>query len=302
MAGDLLAVLDRMRARPYERHDILCRVEDRPETREQLRAVRRQGPGRLRTAALDVLMYLGGQAAVDPADAAAVERLIRVRRRTDPVSPVMSCWTYWWCVRSDDQAAVLASLGLTDPRPVTYKLACSVIDIVEHDERDHGLVYVGAAVDGWTPVAGPMCDAFGEGRDEVRATVERLSAEYGEAHAFYFGAQGDGSAWLVARDGATVRRYSSLDPADAAGDPLPVERESLLAHGVPGRPEDHLAADDEFSDAMAFEFCEANDVAAAISLDIGWHHPRVTPAGPGPVLARMPGGDAVALPPGAYEI
>jgi hypothetical protein len=68
-------------------------------------------------AALDALMYLGGEAALDAVDIAAAERLIRIRDR-----------------------------------------------------------------------------AF-----EVRTIIERLSVEYREAHAFYFGAQGDGFAWLVAR-------------------------------------------------------------------------------------------------------
>ncbi len=55
--------------------------------------------------------------------------------------------------------------------------------------------------------------------------VTRVSVAYGEAHAFYFGAQGDGSAWLVARGGATVRRYNSQDPQQSTGEPLPIEQE-----------------------------------------------------------------------------
>lgn len=144
--------------------------------------VRRRGPGRLRRAALDALAYLGGEAALEPVDLQIVERLIRVRRGSDPISPVMSCWTYWWTVRSTDQDAVVAALGLTDVRPATYKLAAAVIDILEHDEdSEQGLVYVGPSINGWVPLVGPWCDAFGERAEEVRATVADLSRQFGEA-------------------------------------------------------------------------------------------------------------------------
>ena len=95
----------------------------------------------------------------------------------------------------------------------------AVGDIVEHldEEPVPGLVYVGPEINGWTPIVGHWCDAFGEDSAAARQTVERLSREYGEAHAFYFGAQGDGSAWLVAREGVTVRRFDSEEPGDSIG-------------------------------------------------------------------------------------
>jgi hypothetical protein len=252
-------------------------------------------------AALDALVYLGGEAVLDDADVAALERLVRVRLRTDPLGPVMSCWTYWWCIRGGDQAGIMATLGLAGARPVTYKLGCTVVDIVEHLDEDCDLVYVGPEINGWTPIVGPWCDAFGDRAAEVRATVEQLSAEYGETHAFYFGAQGDGSAWLVARDGVTVRRYSSLDPADSTGDPLPIEQDWMMAHGIPGRPEDHAGKDDPFADVM-WEFCEANDIAAAVSVDVGWHLPVDATVHGRPVLAAPHEGSPVTFPPGVYEI
>lgn len=298
---DVLEAMRVARSAGGRRYELLWRLENQPEFVAALQAVRRSGPGRLRSVALDALMYLAGPSALDPADAAAIDRLIRIRQRTDPVAAVMSCWTDWWCVRSDDQAAVIASLGLTDLRPVTYTLACCIVDNVEHDDSDSGVVYVGPALNGWTPVVGPRCDAFGERREQVQSVLERLSAQFGEAHAFYFGAQGDGSAWLVARDGVTVRRYSSVDPGQSSGEPLPIEREWLQANGVPGRPEDHLAIDDEFYEAM-WEFPEANVVAAAISLDVGWHVPTDAVPHGVPLLARLPDAEATPLPPGRYEI
>lgn len=121
----LLEELRAARSNGRPRHEPLWRIEDSSEVVAALRSVREHGPGRLRAVALDALAFLAGPAALDPADVAAIERLIRIRRRTDPLVAVMSCWTYWWCIRTDDQAAVVASLGLTDARPVTFNLACS---------------------------------------------------------------------------------------------------------------------------------------------------------------------------------
>ncbi|GAA1642787.1 hypothetical protein GCM10009828_084390 [Actinoplanes couchii] len=73
------------------------------------------------------------------------------------------------------------------------------------------------------------CDAFGDRADEARATVERLSADGGEVRAFSFSAYNNGTAWLVARNGVTVRRYSIFDPQDTAGDPLPIEQDWMAA-------------------------------------------------------------------------
>jgi hypothetical protein len=304
VAADVHGALEAMRdgaSAGFQRYRPLWHVENLSEVIAALRSIRRNGPGRLRASALDALVYLAGPAALDPMDTAVIERHIRIRQRRDPLQAVMSCWTYWWCIRSDDQSAVITSLGLTDLRPVTYTLASSIIDILEHDDRESGIVYAGPAINGWTPIVGPRCDAFGEHRLEVQAVLERLSTEYGEAHAFYFGAQADGSAWLVARNGETIRRYSSIDPGQCVGEPLPIERIWLDANGVPGRPEEHLMADDQFREAL-WDFPEANEIAAAISLDVGWHRPTDAEPHGTPVMAVLPGSTGAALPPGAYEI
>lgn len=287
--------LDRLAAAGTDgRCQALGEFEDSPETHQMLNGVRRHGPGRLRRAALDALAYLGGEAALEPVDRRIVERLVRVRRHTDPINPVMSCWTYWWTVRSTDQDAVVATLGLTGIRPATYKLAAAVIDILEHDENsERGLIYVGPSINGWVPLVGPWCDAFGDHADETRATVTDLSRQFGEAHAFYFGAQGDGSAWHVVRDGTTIRSFDSEDLEACSGDPLPVEREWMAAQGLEGKPEDHP---DEVWEL------DANEVAAAISLDVGWHHPVTADVRGLPLLATIPTAGAAKLPAGVYEI
>jgi hypothetical protein len=278
-----------------ERCQLLGAIEDSPDVRRTLRDIRRRGPGHLRRGALDALAYLGGEAALDLADVRVVERLVRIRRRTDPIGPIMSCWTYWWTVRSADQEAVATALGLTDVRPVTYGLAASVVDILEHDSAtERGLVYVGPSVNGWVPVVGPWCDAFGDRADDARAVVADLSRRFGEAHAFYFGAQGDGSGWHVVQDGTTIRTFYSEDLGMSSGEPLPIERAWLADRGLSGKPEEHP---DEVWDVT-----EAGEVAATISLDVGWHHPVSADVRGLPILAAVPGAGRTALPAGMYEI
>ncbi len=287
-------------AGPHGRRQALWQVKDDPDTIGMLRTVRRAGPGRLRRAALDALAYAGGEAVLEPADVDIVERLVRIRRRRDPICSVTSCWTYWWAVRSPDQDSVVAALGLTHLRPTTYALAATVVDILGHDRTETGLVYVGPAINGWVPVVGPWCNAFGDRNAsgdpaaEVRATIARLSAQFGEAHAFYFGEQGDGSAWHIARDGVTVRSFDSEAPETLTGDPLPIERAWLAEHGLTGKPEDH--PDD------LWDVTDANVVAAAVSLNVGWHHPVTGTVSGLPILACAPGTGPVLLPAGVYEI
>jgi hypothetical protein len=178
---------------------------------------------------------------VDPAD---LERLVRARLHTDrnEVHQIHGCWLRWWAVRSDDQAAVMASIGLHDLRPVSYDIAESVLETIEHCREAQPLVYVSPAAGGWTTVTGPWCDVFHELPDhpgrpaEARATVERLSAEFGEAHAFYSGERDGGSRWLVARDGVTVRTYDVNDWDGCTGAPLEFEPEMTGESGL--RPDD----------------------------------------------------------------
>ncbi|GAA1657927.1 hypothetical protein GCM10009679_73920 [Saccharothrix algeriensis] len=207
----------------------------------------------------------------------------------DRPQPLGSCWNYWFCVAGGDQAGIMAALGLTDPQPTTYALAREEMDRASHGS-DTGLVCVTGEINGWTAVVGPWCDPTDKERhEEVRTLVEVLSAQYGEAHAFYFGAQRDGSAWLVARDGRTIRRYSDLSSEMALGDPLPVEQRYLDQFDIPGRPEDHLD-DEDMSDDM-FEFwhaCTAQRVAQTISLDVVWHMPTDAVVCGQLVLARVP--------------
>lgn len=128
----------------------------------------------------------------------------------------------------------MTTLGLTRPTPVTFAEAEAIIDEDGHGEADgnpDGLarVYVSPEVDGWTLVIGWWCDPCdGERGDEVLRLCTELSGRYGQAQAYYYGAQGDGSAWLIAERGAVLRRYCATGEAEddlfTLGEPLPLER------------------------------------------------------------------------------
>ncbi|OLT22092.1 hypothetical protein BJF79_15115 [Actinomadura sp. CNU-125] len=96
------------------------------------------------------------------------------------------------------------------------------------DDRSLARVYVTPEVEGWTLVIGAWCDPYDEQRrHDVLALCRRLSRRYGRAQAYYYGAQGDGSTWLLTEHGTVMRRYSAVGLDDellTLGDPLPQER------------------------------------------------------------------------------
>ncbi|MEU1601435.1 hypothetical protein ABZ468_54530 [Streptomyces sp. NPDC005708] len=125
---------------------------------------------------------------------------------------------------------------------VTFAEAEAIIDEDGHGETDgnpDGLarVYVSPEVDRWTLVIGWWCDPCdGERSDEVLRLCTELSARYGRAQAYYYGAQGDGSAWLIAEGGAVLRRYCATGQAEdtlfTLGEPLPLEKGPTGAVGA----------------------------------------------------------------------
>ncbi len=136
-------------------------------------------------------------------------------------------------------------------RPATFALATSVVS----DDPDR-LVFVTPELNGWTVVAGGWCDPSDDDRGEdVRLLVEKVSKQYGEAHAYCISEYSEYSAWLIAKDGRTVRRYSEETPALAIGLPLPVERRHLDALGVSVSPEE-MHTKVESDPAMDEAFCE----------------------------------------------
>ncbi|MGQ5637782.1 MULTISPECIES: hypothetical protein [unclassified Streptomyces] len=168
----------------------------------------------------------------------------------------------------------MTTLGLTQLTAVTFAEAEAIIDEDGHGEAEgnpDGLarVYVSPEVDGWTLVIGWWCDPCdGERGDEVLRLCAELSARYGRAQAYYYGAQGDGSAWLVAEQGAVLRRYCATGEADdvlfTLGEPLPLERARREQLGL--SPDwDAAAGDDEAeSEWRSAAFHLAPEIAAVL--------------------------------------
>ncbi|MFJ9692137.1 hypothetical protein [Kitasatospora sp. NPDC101183] len=274
-----------------------------------LRHVRRHGPGAQRRGALAVLAELVDPRDLDPADRAAVRRLIRIKRLDETPHPLTACFLSWIAVRTGDQDALLDLLGLTDPEPVTFTLGSSVADADGHDGADgppfpqYARVYVTPELDGWTLLLGRWCSPIdAERTEEVARICRELSARYGSAQAYFHGAQNDGSAWLVAEDGVILRRAASEEyyeegeeEAEEIGDPLPAERLELA----------RLAAEFDGED-LEFEwgFAQldmARKLAAALSIDPYGVGPATRVRGRG-VLALTPYGVEYGVPPGAMPI
>lgn len=170
-------------------------------------------------------------------------------------------------------------------------------------------MFVTPELNGWTVVAGGWCDPSDDDRGEdVRLLVEKVSKQYGEAHAYCISEYSEYSAWLIAKDGRTVRRYSEETPALAIGLPLPVERRHLDALGVSVSPEE-MHTKVESDPAMDEAFCEfsyacnARTVAAELSIDIvgGVRRSISVVRGTG-MLARRSDASGFSILPGAYQI
>lgn len=170
----------------------------------------------------------------------------------------------------------MAALGLTRSVPVTFAEAEAVIDEDSHGEADgnpDGLtrVYVSPEVDGWTLVIGWWCDPCSSERgEEVLCVCSELSARYGRAQAYYYGAQGDGSAWLIAEQGTVLRRYSATGEAEDAlftlGEPLKLERTRREHMGL-APAWDEAVRDDEAEDEWKWAaFGLAPEIAEALGI------------------------------------
>ncbi|MFD3517416.1 hypothetical protein [Streptomyces sp. NPDC058657] len=188
--------------------------------------------------------------------------------------PLATCWLYWIAVQTGDQAGVMQFLDLTPFSSVTFAEAEALIEEDGHGEAEgnpDGLarVYVIPEVDGWTLVIGPWCDPCDHERsDEVLRLCSDLGSRYGQAQAHYFGAQDDGSAWLVTEHGAVVRRYCETGEAEDAlltpGQPLAWERDRRDQLGL-SRTWDETARGSEAEDEWKWgAFGMAPEIAAAL--------------------------------------
>lgn len=172
----------------------------------------------------------------------------------------------------------------------------------------YGRVFVTPELDGWTLVTGAWCDPCAPQDSErvLRQCIE-LSARYGSAHAYYYGAQGDGSAWLIAENGVVVRRYQEAGWLDDAqwtlGEPLDCERAWRTDLGLPPTW-DEAARDDPDPDDEEWKW-EAFDLAPRVAAELSINPMAVGPATRmrgTPLVALTPIGVEEGVSPGAYPI
>jgi hypothetical protein len=198
-------------------------------------------------------------------------------------------------------------MGLVQPRPVTFAEAEDIIDDDGHGESEgnpDGLarVYVSPELDGWTLVIGPWCDPCDVERSaDVLHLCRDLSARYGQAQAYYYGAQGDGSAWLVAQDGVVLRRYCETGEAEDAyftlGEPLPVERARREQLGLPAAWDEAARSEEAEEEEAEGEWkWGAFDLTLEIAAALGVSPFKLT------AETRVEGTGVIALTPHAAEI
>jgi hypothetical protein len=211
-----------------------------------------------------------------------------------------ACWLSWLAVYSTDQDEVAAYLGLTDVEAITWAHGADLIDEVAHAGGEQfSTVVMTPVIDGWTLLIGAWCGLPYRARTTpVTRLCQQLSSKYGKAQAYFHGEQNDGEAWLIAADGAVVRRWISEYPDLALGEPFGVERRLLDAFGIPGKPEDLDPHDDLAREwAATWGDCDAPAVAAESSLDPGQIGPHTQASG-AVLRARTPPSTVAGVRPG----
>jgi hypothetical protein len=268
-----------------------------------LQEIRAAGPGRARPAALYCLAEIGGEQVLSDRDRRALERLVRLKLLDDHPMPVTCCFLTWMAVESTDQRAVMRLFDLTPSWPAPFSLGIAAADHDGHRSDDPAgrlaRVFVTPPVEGFTLLVGAWCNLFQEERrDDVLDLCVRASAVFGRAQAYWYGAQCDGSAWLVAEHGTLIRRAANIDAAldeeIALGEPLPYEAEVHATAEKWGAPEDD---EDEWGSDL-FDFAPL--LAARLSIDPLALSAETTWQGHG-WLALTPIGVRHGPPPGALK-
>jgi hypothetical protein len=264
----------------------------------QLQAIRRNGPGRARRGALLALLHLGGEKALEPADLAALRRLIAIKLPRDRPQRLDDGFCAWLTVRGGDQHGIMRVLGLNRSEPVTYGVGQTLVGHLGHGGPERH-VFISPRINGWTVVSGPSCSPYR--RPQIDSWVQRLSSIYGDAQSYFFGSQSAADAWLVGSRGRIVRRFSWDEPQTSTGQPLPVELRALERLGLAGPPE---WLDDDSDDLQDFigECGGAPQVAAALSIDpvwTGW--PATLDVDGRPLIAWPDSDDDISILRGCYH-
>ena len=195
---------------------------------------------------------------------------------------IRACWLSWLAVETSDQAALVTGLRLTGVREISWADGVGLIDEVAHSgDGRFSTVVVTPVIHGWTLVIGAWCGLpYLKNVAPVTGLCVDLSARFGRAQAFFHSEQSDGEAWLIAENGAVIRRWIDEYPELAMGEPVGVERRLLDAVGISGKPEDLDPDDDRLGGwASSWGGCYATVIAAEASLDPTVINQAAAPAG-----------------------
>jgi hypothetical protein len=174
-----------------------------------LQAVRRDGPGRQRPAALTAMAMIDGERALSLNDRRAVERLIRVKLSTENSQQVdREIDGPWVALPTNDQSAVLRALDLSDPRPATMELGYNVACIFDGRDR---CVFVTPVLNGWTLAVGRWFLRWGRDSAVYPDAARDLSRQFGRAQAYWYNCGTMESAWAICADGRDLHRYDVDD-------------------------------------------------------------------------------------------
>jgi hypothetical protein len=120
----------------------------------------------------------------------------------------------WLCIKTSDNAAVVNALGLTAPKPSTWK---DGVHAVYGEKRyPYRLIFVTPPLDGWTFAVGSWVAEVSGASDphddiaRLERLVTKLSTEFGEAQAFVSERTVDFHVWMLARAGKLVRSFGYI--------------------------------------------------------------------------------------------
>jgi hypothetical protein len=162
-------------------------------------------------------------------------------------SPVAFFDLSWLAVKSAPPEAIIEVLGLSDPRPATWRQGLNATFGDYWDFSGSLLVclsrvFIAPEVADWRLAIGGW---LGDGEPEaparsISAYCKQLSREFGEAYAFTTQGRMDWYSWCLARHGEVYRRFLwNGAPQVDVGSPTPAERvsrEEAAAQGQTWRP------------------------------------------------------------------
>ncbi|MCX4457245.1 hypothetical protein OOK58_35385 [Streptomyces sp. NBC_01728] len=220
----------------WSAESVLKRLGD--EALPRLREIRRQGPGRLRSNALKVLVDLGGSEYLDKVDRRAVERLVRIKLLDELPVKVPSEAGRWLAFPADRIDDAVSALGLHDLRPATTVMgvaaATRATDSLQfQDSQGTRTAYrlfitpgfetwrSDLQIQNWRMLWG---NSFIDQLDGF-ALADKLSERCGEAHFYVIDPYNSAENWYVAREGHRMRSFGSHDYPQFRREPLPFEVE-----------------------------------------------------------------------------